>query len=528
MRIGHASIDENGKAKGGQAGDQTLKEVCIREWYSKPWDFVLRCIDSQKAELMAQACEEACANNNVGYDQNQRNSLRTQAIACHYKIKSITVKCECDCSSLMTVCVECAGISVPYNGSNAPTTSTMKDAFMKTGYFECLTDKKYTTQSAYLKRGDILVKAGSHTVMVLDNGSNAVVTSSPTITQAQTQINCIDISKYNVITDYKQMAKEVSNVIIRIGYRSYEKGLITEDPSFQKHIANCLGYGMNIGIYFYDQSINEQEAIEQAEWLLKKIKGYTIKLPVFIDSEYSNEDHNGRADNISASQRTKNIIAFCNTIKNAGYVAGVYSSDSFYKNSNWIDYSKLKNNYLIWCARYNTIPPTIDKYDIWQNGSNMFSWANGAIDTNIIYNIKQNTVITTSEKSNETPICVLGRITAGSLNVRSIPSTAGIVIKTYKKGTIVPLSAYVNTGWYKCGNDEYISAQYVEYVKAKVSNCSALNVRSSASSKSSSNIIMAVKAGTTATVMNHTNGWYQLLFTDNTIGWCSEKYITEF
>lgn len=43
IKIGHASIDERSKTKGGQAGDQTGKEICIRPWYSKPWSFVLRC-----------------------------------------------------------------------------------------------------------------------------------------------------------------------------------------------------------------------------------------------------------------------------------------------------------------------------------------------------------------------------------------------------------------------------------------------------------------------------------------------------
>ena len=33
VRIGHASQDEHGRATGGSAGDQTGKELCIRQWY---------------------------------------------------------------------------------------------------------------------------------------------------------------------------------------------------------------------------------------------------------------------------------------------------------------------------------------------------------------------------------------------------------------------------------------------------------------------------------------------------------------
>ena len=175
--IGHASQDENKKISGGISGDQTGKEVCTRNWYSKPWDYVLRCKDSSKAEIMAKSCEKACANNNIGYDQKQRNTLRIQAYLRCFDLSLINTPCECDCSSLMAVCAECAGIHIPYNGNNAPTTRTMKNAFNSTGLFQILTGTQYTASSNMLKRGDILVKEGSHTVMVLSNGAtaNAVV-----------------------------------------------------------------------------------------------------------------------------------------------------------------------------------------------------------------------------------------------------------------------------------------------------------------------------------------------------------------
>lgn len=172
VTIGHASIDENGKSQSGKAGDQTGKEVCTRNWYAKNWSYVLRCKDIKLAEIMAISAERACANNNIGYDQSQRNTLRALANANGMDLSKIKIPCECDCSSLMAVCAECAGISIPYNKGNAPTTRTMQKAFMQTGFFELLTDPKYLTSDKYLKRGDILVKTGSHTVMVLGNGSN--------------------------------------------------------------------------------------------------------------------------------------------------------------------------------------------------------------------------------------------------------------------------------------------------------------------------------------------------------------------
>lgn len=170
MRIGHASIDENGKARGGAAGDQTGKEVCIRQWYAKGWSVLLRAKDPIIAEKMASACEAGCMNGNIGYDQNQRNTAHTRAKTVGYDLSRIDTPCETDCSAFMTLCAIAAGVKeLDYTG-NAPTTRTMTAAFGKTGRFLCYTDQKYLTGTDWLKRGDILVAPGSHTVMILDDG----------------------------------------------------------------------------------------------------------------------------------------------------------------------------------------------------------------------------------------------------------------------------------------------------------------------------------------------------------------------
>lgn len=179
VRIGHASIDENGKANSGKAGDQTGKEVVIRDWYSKPWNVLLRPTSSTLAEKSAQACEAACANANIGYDQYQRNTLYTKAKTVGFDLSKVDA-CECDCSSLMHVCAIAGGAALEY-GSNGYTTRTMVKAFMESGDYLKLTGSEYLTSSRQLKRGDILVKEGSHTVMVLDNGSGGEVVEPPVV-----------------------------------------------------------------------------------------------------------------------------------------------------------------------------------------------------------------------------------------------------------------------------------------------------------------------------------------------------------
>lgn len=178
VRIGHASIDENGNATGGKAGDQTGKELCTRDWYTKGWNVLLRPLRSDLAEKSAAAMEEACANPSIGYDQSGRNTLYQKAKAAGFRLEAIDTACECDCSSLVHVCAIAGGANLTY-GSNGHTTRTMVREFVNSGDYAKLTDSKYLISDKYLMRGDILVKEGSHTAMVLTNGIAAPVSDIP-------------------------------------------------------------------------------------------------------------------------------------------------------------------------------------------------------------------------------------------------------------------------------------------------------------------------------------------------------------
>ena len=197
VTIGHASIDENKNIKGGNAGDQTKKEVCTRTWYSKPWTSVIRPKDSAKAEKIAKAMEQACANDKIGYDQNQRTTLYTQAKAANWDLSKIATACECDCSSLVAVCVNAAGITV----SKDIYTGNEKTALANTGAFTVLTDSEYISKADYLKRGDILLGSG-HTAIVLTDGSKAGASAAPVESKPSTESN---IAKKTVA----EIAKEV-------------------------------------------------------------------------------------------------------------------------------------------------------------------------------------------------------------------------------------------------------------------------------------------------------------------------------
>lgn len=170
VKIGHASIDENGRAQGGKAGDQTGKEVCIRNWYkhSKGWR-VLRCTDPIKAGMIADAMRAATENNKIGYDQGQRLTLYDQASKVGFDPGKVNVACETDCSALVRVCLAYAGITV--GNFRTPTEA---DMLMATGMFVELIGAAYTDSSDYLRVGDVLVtRTQGHTVVVLTDGPMA-------------------------------------------------------------------------------------------------------------------------------------------------------------------------------------------------------------------------------------------------------------------------------------------------------------------------------------------------------------------
>ncbi len=171
VMIGHASISEKGTINGAK-GDSTKREVCTRTWYSKPWDFMAIHPDSTVREKHAKAIEDACANDNIGYGQNDRNTANTEAKKVNYVISKIKTKCNTDCSALQNLAAVASGAKGVTYGSNGWTTSTMKAALKAVGY-KIIEDKTYLTSADYCVRGAIYVKASSHTVCGLTNGSKA-------------------------------------------------------------------------------------------------------------------------------------------------------------------------------------------------------------------------------------------------------------------------------------------------------------------------------------------------------------------
>lgn len=190
----------------------------------------------------------------------------------------------------------------------------------------------------------------------------------------------IDVSKHNGSINWTAVKNSgVDFVIIRCGYRGSATGVLVEDPMFKSNIQGAAAAGLKVGIYFFSQAVNEVEAVEEASMTVSLIRNYKITYPVFLDVEAAN----GRADGLDSGARTQVIKAYCETLRNSGYTAGVYA------NKTWLG-SKMNTgalgSYRIWLAQYASAPTYSGRYEMWQYSSKgKISGISGNVDLNISY-----------------------------------------------------------------------------------------------------------------------------------------------
>ena len=176
----------------------------------------------------------------------------------------------------------------------------------------------------------------------------------------------VDVSSHQQEIDWELVAANgVEFAMIRVGYRGYTEGEIQPDDYFVQNIEGARAAGLDVGVYFFSQALDEQEAIDEANYVLEQIKDYPLSYPVIFDWEDIEAD--ARTDGMDSVQLTKNAIAFCDTIKQAGYRAGVYFNQRFGYEE--FDLESLQD-YVFWLAEYNDTPSFSFHFQIWQYCNN--------------------------------------------------------------------------------------------------------------------------------------------------------------
>ncbi|MDO5123654.1 MAG: GH25 family lysozyme [Eubacteriales bacterium] len=205
-------------------------------------------------------------------------------------------------------------------------------------------------------------------------------------------IKCIDVSTWQGVIDWKKVKSAgYSHAILRAGFG---RDASQVDNQFEKNYKNAKANGVKIGVYWYSYAVDKADAIKEANACLTVLKDKKLQMPVFFDME------EGSMTKLSKSTLTGMAKAFCDTIKKAGFEAGVYSNLNWF--TNYLDFAQLKKSYYIWLAQWSSKSQL--SCDVWQYSSKgKVNGIEGEVDMNIIYNekiIKSETQTAPAEKAN--------------------------------------------------------------------------------------------------------------------------------
>ncbi|MBO4337122.1 MAG: N-acetylmuramoyl-L-alanine amidase [Lachnospiraceae bacterium] len=183
------------------------------------------------------------------------------------------------------------------------------------------------------------------------------------ISSTVTPVLGIDVSKFQGEIDWQSVAASgVKYVIIRLGSRGYGSGELVMDDKFVDNIEGASLAGLKVGVYFFSTALNDKEAVEEADFVLKALQGYSIEMPVVFDTEIITYDKSRNAD-MTPNQLTSATIAFCERIKNAGLTPMIYANAKRF--TTMLHLEQLEG-YEKWLADYRETPDYPYNFRMWQ------------------------------------------------------------------------------------------------------------------------------------------------------------------
>ena len=203
------------------------------------------------------------------------------------------------------------------------------------------------------------------------------------------KVHGIDVSEFQDDINWKKVKSgEADFVFIRAGFRKSDTGELAEDDDFEENIKKAKKAGLMTGAYFFSQATSEEEAVEEAEYLIGLVKPYDIDLPLVIDFELTDGgrlQQKVEAGELPTATDYHNIVtAFCDTVEAAGYEACVYGNYDML--TNYMDSTILDDMEFIWAAQYGGHCDVEGSYMFWQCAEDAkISGVDGNIDHDIWY-----------------------------------------------------------------------------------------------------------------------------------------------
>lgn len=167
-------------------------------------------------------------------------------------------------------------------------------------------------------------------------------------------------------------------------------GSYTVDKKLHIFEADIKNSGLKNSYYCASYSASREDAVAEAEFLVKTLEKYENKpeLAIFFDWEYFSANYIKEQFGIDTTPQLVQGVteAFCERIKELGYIAGVYLNKDYWDRFYTDFFFTQHPDYKIWYARPGYSKP--DKpCDIWQYGSDDgadFGYTGGNLDKNIL------------------------------------------------------------------------------------------------------------------------------------------------
>ena len=174
----------------------------------------------------------------------------------------------------------------------------------------------------------------------------------------------VDVSAHQGEIDWTAVAADgVDFAMIRLGYRGYTEGGLYLDDYFLQNLQGAMAAGLEVGVYFFSQAISEEEALEEAAFVLEALEEHSLGCPVAFDWEFISPGRGARTDGMDGDTLTRCALAFCGRLEEAGCLPMVY----YNKGLGYLTYDLSRlTDYPVWLAEYDTVPDFFYRFDLWQ------------------------------------------------------------------------------------------------------------------------------------------------------------------
>ncbi len=174
----------------------------------------------------------------------------------------------------------------------------------------------------------------------------------------------VELSKESGNVDFEALKNSgVDFVMLKLGSRGYETGLLTLDESFVSNITKAQEAGLEVGITFFSQAVTEAEAQEEAKFVVDNLTPYKINYPVAYDMEYIVND-TSRIEILGEKEKTDMAEAFLSYMEKEGYDTILYG------NKNWLlgelEPERLLTQYDVWLNDQSPIPDYPYQFRMWK------------------------------------------------------------------------------------------------------------------------------------------------------------------